>query len=100
MCSGTYNIYTRKGKCGRTKFNTQVLLDFSIFDLQIQLKFHYLRFRWKLRGRLEIPGVIWRGFMKRLRAAASRPGLPSAETPLAPLVAHTSPPDRAGGSRP
>jgi len=61
---------------------------------------HYLRFRWKLRGRLEIPGVIWRGLMKRLRAAASRPGLPSAETPLAPLVAHTFPPDRAGGSRP
>jgi hypothetical protein len=30
---------------------------------------HYLRFRWELRGRLEIPGVVMRGTLKRLRRA-------------------------------
>jgi hypothetical protein len=34
---------------------------------------HFLRFRWKLRGRREIPGVIWRGIVKRLRGHATTP---------------------------
>jgi hypothetical protein len=53
---------------------------------------HYLRFRWKLRGRLEIPGVIWRGLMKRLRGPRAKPPGPVDRSPQTALLAPASRP--------
>lgn len=39
---------------------------------------HYLRYRWRLDGRREIPGMIWRGIRKRIMPA---PDHPSASAP-------------------
>jgi hypothetical protein len=50
---------------------------------------HYLRYRWKLRGRLEIPGVVLRGVVKRLRRQVEGHD-----------VAFSSPVSRASGERP
>ncbi|HEY4909520.1 MAG TPA: hypothetical protein VIJ73_08460, partial [Methylomirabilota bacterium] len=53
---------------------------------------HYLRFRWKLRGRLEIPGVIWRGLVKRLRGLLAEPPPPVGRPQGVPLRARTARP--------
>jgi hypothetical protein len=60
---------------------------------------HYLRFRWKLRGRLEIPGVVWRGLMKRFRGHGGEASRPTGEEQEMALLAPTSRPsgDRSGG---
>ena len=58
---------------------------------------HYLRFRWKLRGRLEIPGVVWRGLAKRFRGDFAAPHPSVADSPEVVMLTPTSPP--SGGHR-
>jgi hypothetical protein len=58
---------------------------------------HYLRFRWKLRGRLEIPGVVLRGVVKRLRGQVKKPQVSTGEEHDMALL---SPISRASGERP
>jgi len=53
---------------------------------------HYLRFRWKLRGRLEIPGVIWRGLVRRLREKLAEPPPPVGGPQGVPLRARAARP--------
>jgi hypothetical protein len=52
---------------------------------------HYIRYRWKLRGRLEIPGVVVRGVVRRLRGQVEGPDLALLPVPRASG-------DRPGGS--
>jgi hypothetical protein len=57
---------------------------------------HYLRFRWKLRGRLEIPAVVWRGVMKRVRRRQADPPASVGSSPEMVLLAPTP---RSSGRR-
>lgn len=57
---------------------------------------HYLRYRWKLRGRLEIPGVVLRGVVKRLRGHGEEPQVSAGEGHDATML---SPVSRASGER-
>jgi hypothetical protein len=52
---------------------------------------HYIRYRWKLRGRLEIPGVVVRGVVRRLRGQVEGPDMALLPVPRASG-------DRPGGS--
>ena len=58
---------------------------------------HYLRYRWKLRGRLEIPGVVLRGVVKRLRGQVEKPQVSKGQEHDMALLSPTS---RASGGRP
>jgi hypothetical protein len=60
---------------------------------------HYLRYRWKLRGRLEIPGVVLRGVLKRLRGRVEKPQVSTGEEHDMALVSSISRPsgDQPGG---
>ena len=59
---------------------------------------HYLRFRWKLRGRREIPGVVWRGLMKRFRGhGAKAPRSTAGEQEALRLPSSRPSANRSGG---